>query len=93
MPWEIKQNFAGCRGYAVVKQGSNELVGCQSRAVQISMPNYISKLLHTLQHQTPAKPQDSPHAHVPIKYGATSQLVIDPPQLARVSDKDIKYVQ
>lgn len=28
MPWEIKQNVAGCRGYAVVKQGSNELVGC-----------------------------------------------------------------
>ncbi len=30
MPWEIKQNFAGCRGYAVVKQGSNELVGCHA---------------------------------------------------------------
>ena len=28
MPWEIKRNFAGCKGYAVVKQGSNELVGC-----------------------------------------------------------------
>ena len=57
------------------------------------MPNYISKLLHALQHLTPAKPQNSPHAHIPIKYGATSQLVIDPPPLARVSDKDIKYVQ
>jgi hypothetical protein len=30
MPWEIKRNFAGCKGYAVVKQGSNELVGCHS---------------------------------------------------------------
>jgi Na+-translocating ferredoxin:NAD+ oxidoreductase RNF subunit RnfB len=30
MPWEIKQNFAGCRGYAVVKEGSNELVGCHA---------------------------------------------------------------
>lgn len=30
MPWEIKQNFAGCKGYAVVKQGSNELVGCHA---------------------------------------------------------------
>ena len=39
------------------------------------------------------KPQNSPHANVPIKYGATSQLVIDPPPLARVSDKEIKYVQ
>jgi hypothetical protein len=30
MPWEIKQNVAGCKGYAVVKQGSGELVGCHS---------------------------------------------------------------
>lgn len=28
MPWQIKQNVAGCKGYAVVKEGSNELVGC-----------------------------------------------------------------
>ena len=28
MPWDIKQNSAGCKGYAVVKQGSGELVGC-----------------------------------------------------------------
>ena len=57
------------------------------------MQNYIGKLLHTLQHLAPAKPQHSPHAHVPIKYGATAQLVIDSPILARVSDKEIKYVQ
>jgi hypothetical protein len=30
MPWQIKQNAAGCSGYAVVKEGSNELVGCHS---------------------------------------------------------------
>ena len=28
MPWEIKHGAAGCKGYAVVKQGSGELVGC-----------------------------------------------------------------
>lgn len=28
MPWQIKQNAAGCKGYAVVKEGTNELVGC-----------------------------------------------------------------
>lgn len=27
MPWEIKENAAGCNGYAVVKEGG-ELVGC-----------------------------------------------------------------
>lgn len=28
MPWKIKQGASGCRGYAVVKEDSNELVGC-----------------------------------------------------------------
>ena len=27
MPWNIKRNAAGCRGYAVVKE-DGELVGC-----------------------------------------------------------------
>jgi hypothetical protein len=30
MPWEIKRNVAGCTGYAVVKQGTGELVGCHA---------------------------------------------------------------
>jgi hypothetical protein len=28
MPWQIKQNAAGCSGYAVVKEDTGELVGC-----------------------------------------------------------------
>ena len=30
MPWEIKRNISGCTGYAVVKQGTDELVGCHA---------------------------------------------------------------
>jgi hypothetical protein len=30
MPWEIKQNYGGCAGYAVVKQGTTEIEGCHS---------------------------------------------------------------
>lgn len=30
MPWEIKRNAAGCKGYAVVKQDTGELVGCHA---------------------------------------------------------------
>lgn len=46
MPWEIKQNSAGCRGYAVVKQGSGELVGChpsKSRATAHLRALYASE--------------------------------------------------
>jgi hypothetical protein len=30
MPWQIQQNAAGCSGYAVIKEGSGELVGCHA---------------------------------------------------------------
>ena len=30
MPWEIKRNYGGCAGYAVVKEGTTEVEGCHS---------------------------------------------------------------
>lgn len=29
MPWKIRRNYGGCKGYAVVKE-SGEVVGCHS---------------------------------------------------------------
>lgn len=46
MPWEIKQGVAGCKGFAVVKQGSGELVGChpsKSRAAAHLKALYASE--------------------------------------------------
>ena len=28
MPWQIKQNVGGCKGFAVVKEGTSTVVGC-----------------------------------------------------------------
>lgn len=28
MPWSIKRNFGDCNGYAVVKDGTDEIEGC-----------------------------------------------------------------
>ncbi len=30
MPWKIERNFGDCKGYAVVKEGTNEIEGCHS---------------------------------------------------------------
>jgi hypothetical protein len=30
MPWDIKQNFGSCKGYAVVKRGTTEIEGCHT---------------------------------------------------------------
>ena len=46
MPWQVKQNSAGCKGFAVVKQGSGELVGChpsKSRAMAHLKALYASE--------------------------------------------------
>lgn len=46
MPWQIKQNSAGCKGYAVVKEGTGELVGChpsKSRAAAHLRALYASE--------------------------------------------------
>ena len=46
MPWQIKQGAAGCKGFAVVKEGSGELVGChpsKSRALAHLKALYASE--------------------------------------------------
>lgn len=46
MPWQIKQGTAGCKGYAVVKEGTGELVGChpsKSRATAHLKALYASE--------------------------------------------------
>ena len=46
MPWQIKQNAAGCKGYAVVKESNGELVGChpsKSRATAHLRALYASE--------------------------------------------------
>ena len=30
MPWKVDQGAAGCKGYAVVKEDTGELVGCHA---------------------------------------------------------------
>jgi hypothetical protein len=46
MPWQIKRGAAGCKGYAVVKEGTGELVGChpsKSRATAHLRALYASE--------------------------------------------------
>ena len=39
------------------------------RAAQLSMPRYIEKALHKLQHSKPTKKQNAPYKHTYIQYG------------------------
>ena len=62
--------------------------------VDISMPNYIKDILLRFLHQTPKKPEHSPHAHVPIQYGIkTRQYAVNQCDSPLLDKKGIKYVQ
>jgi hypothetical protein len=60
--------------------------------VDISMPGYVSKAMHTLQHPMPSRPQHSPHRWTAPAYGQKVQLAND--DLTPLLDKlGIKRVQ
>lgn len=46
MPWKIKQGVSGCKGFAVIKEDTEELVGChpsKSRATAHLRALYASE--------------------------------------------------
>jgi hypothetical protein len=64
MPWEIKQNYGGCSGYAVVKLPDNQIQGCHSskdaanaqmRALYAS-EGEMGKSEHEMDHENPTNP-------------------------------------
>ncbi len=57
------------------------------------MPSYIDKALTWFQHEQPKRPQNSPHKHVALNYGAKAQYV-KPNHISPLLDKkQKKYVQ
>jgi hypothetical protein len=48
------------------------------RTVDLSMPGYIERALRRFQHPAPARPQHSPYAWMPPKYGVSTQLTDAP---------------
>jgi hypothetical protein len=65
MPWEIKQNYGGCSGYAVVKLPDGKVQGCHSskdaasaqmRALYAS-EGEMGKSEHEMDHESPSNPE------------------------------------
>jgi hypothetical protein len=65
MPWEIKQNYGGCSGYAVVKLPDGKVQGCHSskdaanaqmRALYAS-EGEMGKSEHEMDHDSPSNPE------------------------------------
>ena len=64
----------------------------QNRTLETSVPGYVKKDLHELQHPMPAKPQHAPAA-APIQYGAKQQTVIPEDTSPPLSADGIKCIQ
>ena len=57
------------------------------------MEGYISNVLLKYNHPKPCKLQHAPHAHHPIVYGATAQLLPDEDDSSPLTDDGIKCIQ
>ena len=65
----------------------------KNKHVDISMPNYINKLLHKLQHVPKKSPQYAPHKWTEPSYGKKRQYAKEPDTLPILHPTGIKYVQ
>jgi hypothetical protein len=61
--------------------------------VNISMPGYIDKLLARFEHKPPLKPQHSPHAAPPRKFGQDAQEPIEHDHQPILPPDQIKRIQ
>jgi hypothetical protein len=84
--------------YSVDWEGNNYLGlalnwNYQNKWVEISMPTYIAKALHKFQHETPSRPQDSPHDHTEPVYGQKVQFAKLDDSSPLLNDHGTKRVQ
>ena len=61
--------------------------------LETSVPGFVQKALHQLQHPTPAKPQHAPAKAVPINYGAKPQEAIPEDTTPQSSEEGIRRIQ
>jgi len=64
-----------------------------NRRCRISMPGYIDNMLIKFKHPRPSKPRLSPHACLPIDYGATTQFAPDNDASALLPDDRKRRIQ
>ena len=65
----------------------------QHRTLETSVPSYVKKTLHELQHPMSAKPQHAPATAAPIQYGAKQQPAIPEDTSPTLSTGGIKHIQ
>jgi len=63
------------------------------RTCQLSMPGYINKLLHKMQHPLPTQPVHSPYKWSPPQYGSTIQTPVQDPQGVPVTAEQKRKIQ
>ena len=57
------------------------------------MPGHIERALSRFHHDTPTRPQHSPHAWTPPTYGSSPQLTPDPDPSPPANTDQIKRLQ
>ena len=65
----------------------------QNRILETSVPGFVKKALHKLQHPSPDKPQHAPATAAPIEYGAKKQSAVPEDNSPLLSAEQLKRVQ
>ena len=63
------------------------------RWVELSLPEYIKKVLHQFSHQTPARPQDSPHPAPVAKFSRATPKPPTPADAPRLDKTGVRKIQ
>ncbi len=61
--------------------------------VHLSLPGYIDKALQQFSHERPKRPQNAPHPHVAVTYGAKAQYVEADIPSSPLDKEGQKYIQ
>jgi hypothetical protein len=64
-----------------------------NRWVDVAVPGYIKRLLHKVQHPTPARPQNCPHPAPPLMFGIAAQLTAPDDESPALTDTEKKKIQ
>ena len=65
----------------------------QKRTLETSVPGFVKKALHKLQHPAPTKPQHAPSTAAPIQYGAKQQSATPEDTSPPLPPEGIKRIQ
>ena len=86
--YDVTEDWTGARYIGITLDWDYK-----KQQVHLSMPGYVKQALRQFDHSRPAKRQDSPFPHTPIKYGAQTQYAKELPSSPLLDKSGKHFIQ